>query len=211
MGAAFSRTCAIEVQLAGLKDSVWRKGTLYGVIPGRHFIAGGFWDSKYAEGDELVVKATMEGHVIGFWAKIEKHIEGENGLYLLAYPEQIDQLDLRMSQRLNVMIPAEMRLTGGKGGALKDLRFEGMLLNISDGGCLLSASGEWPAELPCELKFALPGEDHFFALAGQVVRLNKDGARTAKFGVQFCGGRSNAVALNEIQQWISDKKPYLTS
>ena len=67
-----------------------------------------------------------------------------------------------MSQRLNVTIPAKTRLTGGKGGALNDLQFEGMLLNISDGGYVLSASGEWPVELHCELIFALPGEDHFF-------------------------------------------------
>ena len=75
MGAAFLQTLAIEVQLAGSKDDVRREGTLYGVIPGRHLIVGGFGGSKFAEGDELVVKAAIEGHVVGFWAKIEKHIE----------------------------------------------------------------------------------------------------------------------------------------
>lgn len=209
MALGLSRTYAMEVRVAGSEDSVQHEGTLFGAVPGRYLIAGGFEGAEFKEGDELVVKMTIAGHGIGFWAKVEERIDGKEKLYLLSYPRQVEQLNLRKAERLNVKIPAEVRLSGGAGGGFIDMEFDGFLINLSDGGCLISSERDWPEDLSCELKYSLPGISDTFVVLGQVVRMNKEGERVANFGVQFGGGAGNATALDEIRGLISEKRTFL--
>lgn len=209
MAVGLSQTHAMEVRLAGSDDSAVHEGRLFGAIPGRYLIVGGFEGVEFREGDDLVVKTTVGDHVIGFWAKVEERIDGKEKMYLLSYPRQIEELDLRKTERVNVMIPTEVRLSGGSGSGLIDMKFDGFLLNLSDGGCLLSSEKDWPEDLRCELKFALPGASETFAVAGNVVRMNREGERVANFGFEFGEGAGNSTALNEIREWISEKRTYL--
>ena len=210
MAAGLSRTHAMEVRLAGSDDSVTHEGRLFGAVPGRYLIAGGFGGVEFKEGDELVVKTTIGGYVIGFWAKVEQRFDGKERLYLLSYPRQVEELNLRKAERLNVMIPVEMQLSGGAGSSFVHVKAEGFLLNLSGQGCLLSSERDWPEDMRCELKFSLPGERETFAVTGQVVRMNREGERVANFGVQFGEGAGNSAALVEIREWISGKRAFLT-
>ena len=93
MVAGLSQSYAIEVQLAA-DDLATYKGRLFGSVPGRNLIAGGFEGVDFKEGDELVVKATIGSHVIGFWRKVEQRFDGKEKLYLLSYSRQVEELNL---------------------------------------------------------------------------------------------------------------------
>lgn len=209
MGLGFSQTIPLEVRLAGSEDKGPHQGMLYGTIPGRNIIVGGFETIEFSEGDELVVKSTIGSHVIGFWAKVEQCVAGREKLYLLTYPKQVDELNLRKTERVNVMIPVEMNHAAGGAGETEEINFKGLLLNISDGGCLLRSERPWPDDLHCGLKFTLPGEADSFILSGEVVRLNGEGNRVGNFGVQFGNGPINARALKELRDWIAEKRTFL--
>ena len=168
MAFSFSRTLPLEVRLAGAGDNEQHDGCVYGTIPGRNLIVGGFASTEFSVGDELVVKSNVGSHIIGFWSTVERCLGGEEKLYLLSYPKQIEELDLRKSERLNVIVPVEMHLATG---SAMEANFEGLLLNISDGGCLLSSERDWSQDLQCELKFALPGTTDAFVLSGRVIRM----------------------------------------
>lgn len=211
MAASFSQTFPMEVQLAGSRNAPRRQGVLYGSVPGRFLIAGGFEEGEYSEGDELIVKTTVGGHVIGFWAKVESRIDVKERLYLLSYPEQVEQIEFRETDRVNVMIPAEISIYSGMEGRSKSVKFEGVLLNLSDKGCCLSSKGDWPNDMHCELKFALPGGGDTFALSGQVIRMNREGERLAKIGVQFFDGKESSSIMKDLQDWLTEKRAFLFS
>ena len=209
MAVGLSQTYAMEVRLAESDDSVKHEGRLFGAVPGRYLIAGGFGEADFKEGDELVVKTTIGGHVIVLWAKVEKRIDGKERLYLLSYPQQIEKLDLRKAERLNVMIPVEMRLSGGAGSSFVEIKAGGFLLNLSDRGVCSAVKGTGRSTCICELKFSLPGVSELFVVSGQVVKMNREGERVANFSVQFGEGARDSTALDKIREWISEKHTFL--
>jgi hypothetical protein len=148
-------------------------------------------------------------HVIGFWAKVEQRVDGGERLYLLSYPKQVEELDLRNSKRMDVMIPTERGLAVEEVGVVGEMRFEGLLVNISDGGCLLCSVCNWSEDLQCVLRFTLPGAVESFVLSGEVVRMGREGDRIGNIGVQFENGAANSGALKELRDWISEKRTYL--
>ena len=212
MAGGFAQTHPMVVQLAGSGDGAQYEGLLYGGVPGRYLIAGGFGEA-FEVGQELIVKTTIGGHVVGFWAKVEVCVAAAEEIYLISYPEQVERLDLRRSQRMNVFIPARVEIAAENGHSGKAMRFEGVLVNLSGEGCCLSSEGNLPDNLQCRLTFSLPGDDGSFLLTGNVTRTRVGEApgTVTQAGVEFGGDKDNAAALHQIRAWISANKQYVAA
>lgn len=178
-------------------------GRLYGSIGGECLIAGGFGEFELTPGEELIVRAAIGGHIIGFWAQVVEKVERAGTFYLLSYPEQVEKLDLRKTERMDLFVPAhiELRRENGQGERLET--FEGALVNLSGDGCCLSAGASLDENLWCTLSFTLPGSQEVFQVQGRVVRKNASETERGRVGVQFAKSGSNAPAVGEIREWLT--------
>lgn len=178
-------------------------GVLYGSISGQCLIAGGFGSLQLTPGEELIVRAAIGGHIIGFWAKVTERIDRAGTFYLLSYPEQVETLDLRKAERMDLFVPAriELRRENGQGDQVDS--FEGALVNLSGDGCCLSAGTALGENLWCTLSFTLPGSGEVFQVEGRVVRKNPSAGELGRVGVEFAKGGENAPAVGEIRDWLA--------
>jgi hypothetical protein len=160
-------------------------------------------------GEELIVRASVEGHVIAFWATVIEKIERAGTFYLLSYPEQVETLDLRRAERMNVFVPTRIELKREDSTGEQLEAFEGALVNLSRDGCCLSAGNTLDENLWCKLSFTLPGRDEVFEVEGRVVRKIGGEGDVARMGVQFAKGSKNVPIMGELQQWLSSNIAFL--
>ncbi|MCZ6474358.1 MAG: PilZ domain-containing protein [SAR324 cluster bacterium] len=208
MPVNFSQNFPLTVERPGQNEEQRWAGTLYGSIRGRCLMVGGFSGREFSVGEELLVRTSLESHIVGFWATVTDKLETMETIYLLSYPEHVEYLDWRKSPRINVFIPAEIELSSSAGSGEPYSKFHGVLLNLSGNGCRVSSQDELPETLHCNIKFSLPGSDESFQLSGDIVRKYMPSQQVSSIGVNFGSRPENKPATDHIGHWISSNKAF---
>ncbi len=198
----------LMVQLPGAAAGERHTGVLYGSVPGQYLIAGGFQGVTFFVGDELILRTVHENQLIGFWATVVEKIEKGGTLYLLSYPEQVETVNVRKNERMNVFVPVEIQVTSGSGDGENLHLFQGALVDLSGSGCCVSAKKKLQNVSNCKLTFSLPGSSQVYILEGKVVRSQRDGG--ARAGVEFIKDRKNASTVGQVKSWVSSNIGFLS-
>lgn len=198
----FTPSFQLTVELPG-DNEVRHSGVLYGSIGGECLIVGGFADFTPTTGEELIVRAAIGGHIIGFWAQVIDKIERAGTFYLLTYPEQVEKLDLRKAERMDLFVPTRIELRRENGQGERVDSFDGALVNLSRDGCCISAGAALDENLWCTLSFTLPGSQEVFQVQGRVVRKKPGAGEKERVGVEFAKSGPSAPAVGEIRDWLS--------
>lgn len=210
MSVIFAQNYPLTVERPGEKEEQPWAGTLYGSIRGRCLMVGGFSGGEFSVGEELLVRMSLESHIVGFWATVTEKLETIETIYLLSYPEHVEYLNWRKSPRVKVFIPAEIQLSSTIDGE-PCANFQGVLLDLSGKGCCISSQDQLPETLHCNIKFSLPGSDESFQLSGDIVRKYAPNEQVSNIGVNFGSGPENKSAMDQIGHWVSSNKDFASS
>lgn len=170
------------------------KSTLVGMEQGRYLIvkvthneiAGHFRDESVTS-SPVVIRYLYRGSVYGFGTSVLNAVSKPARLFFLAYPEKVEEQNIRTDERYGCILSSELSLPEGS--------VEMMLVDISRGGCrcmVKTAGSDKPEGLFTELnmnkeirfKVRLPGLDAEVDLEGCIRNINKDQERLS-FGVRF--------------------------
>lgn len=137
-GEAYSRLSIeiggeVTLEFEGLKK--YFKTQLVGMEPGKYIIvkspnAIGV-HTLAISGAYLVMRFIGNGYVYGFTCKVISKTTVPAPILFLTYPATVKKIPLRKTPRYECLIPAKAHLS--------DRTFEGLMLNISEGGCKFTA------------------------------------------------------------------------
>lgn len=198
----FPRNLPMLVQRRGGESAPQHQAVLYGTVGTERLIVGGLTDAVYEEGEELVVRMMLRNNAVGFRSRVEAVTDVDQNLYFLSYPQFMDSLDLRKSQRLGVLIPAEVQFSGTDDTEESLVHLlEGVVLDISGDGCRLGSKRPIPANASVSLTFSLPGDRFVYRVEGKVLRkANRKQAFVQ--GVQFPRTPRNLPAMLDLGRWV---------
>ncbi|WP_027186055.1 flagellar brake protein [Desulfovibrio inopinatus] len=126
----------VLVELKGLGGRF--KTYFVGLVPNKSFItrmpmAIDVREHIYPD-KNVMVRFLSEGVIYSFKASIDGSIMRPVPLLFVSYPDKIEVVNLRKSQRVDCFLPVIAHLD--------ELRYEGMITNISTSGCLMSFAKE---------------------------------------------------------------------
>ena len=161
-------------------------------------------------GDKIIVRTLQEGHgkVHGFETTIREIITDPVTLYFLEIPANVEVKSLRKSDRLNVFIPAEIRIEKNQGASDSDvLLFQCTVLNLSSGGCQVFSKRKVSKEALVNLSFTLPGERRSVNLDGRVLETFTQN-QLLGLRVKFFTNERNLQDLNDIKVWLTKNQVF---
>lgn len=151
----------VTLEFEGLKK--YFKTQLVGMEPGKYIIvkapnAIGV-HTLAISGAYLVMRFIGGGYVYGFTCKVISKTTVPAPLLFLTYPSAVKKVPLRKTPRFECLIPSKVYF--------EDRTFDGLLVNISEGGCKFAAriTDEYNTDMPISLDdrlkiaFQMPGED----------------------------------------------------
>jgi HD-GYP domain-containing protein (c-di-GMP phosphodiesterase class II)/c-di-GMP-binding flagellar brake protein YcgR len=131
----------------------------------------------------VVARYTHDGTVYGFRSKVLGAATQPFPLLFLSYPHQIEELSLRKDPRVECFLPAT--------AVTRKLAYNGMILDLSLGGCRLGVKNEVREKLPPALldeevllRIQLIGESGSQELPGTIRRVDQVAEKTM-LGIQF--------------------------
>lgn len=152
---------------------------LVGYIQGEYIILqtpkinGAF--TNYAGQKEVVVRYLLNGCIYGFKVAIIRMLSSPLNLTFLKYPDQIEEISLRKSPRVQVVIPLERE----GGDPTKE-----WMLNLSTNGGLFQLAGHVRIDEKINVSFTLPDGERVEKLGCIIRRLDASSSRITA-GVQF--------------------------
>ena len=209
----FLKSYPLSLQRGSDPDSPRLTGQVVGTIDSERIIVGGIGIGQLAGGDEVVARMVVGSEALGFRTQVmEVCAGGPSVLLLLAMPEQVETINLRKGERLNVFVPADVHYSrsGNDAESAGDVALlQGRMLNLSREGCCLSTKRPLSVNHPIRLAFALPGARHTYRLPAQVLR-HMGTPREGVFvqGVQFEKQTEHLPVLADLQQWITQNLSY---
>ena len=157
--------------------------------------------------DEKPVKVRYihEGNVYGFESLVVSILATPFRLLFLTYPKNIETLNLRQCPRVDCYLPVAV--------GLSDNRYDGLVLNLSCGGCQVVVETKDKVALPkiavdedITLEFKMFASDKNMNLAGKVKNINVNEPR------MYLGVKYNELSediKNELENYISSVTNYL--
>ncbi len=118
-----------------------------------------------------IIRFLFQGKVYAFQSEIQKTIRYPYPFVFINYPDQLDHINLRDTERYPLLIPtvySERALEGKPEDCLS-----GHLLDLSESGCLLKTEQRFESETLLFLAFDLPNGDSVLNLAGKVKRISR--------------------------------------
>jgi hypothetical protein len=138
---------------------------------------------KLLNGNGLVVRYLVGGRVYGFKSHPVGNVVRPCPLIFLTYPQSIESLNLRQSERVNTFLDAT--------GTIDDVSMDGVILDLSVGGCMLmvhrTTGISWPSLEPGQivrLEFALGKDEPPVSVLSQTISARKDLDRI-RLGIKF--------------------------
>jgi hypothetical protein len=137
---------------------------------------------RLAPGSKIIVRYLYHGVVFGFQSTLIDAISVPRKLLFLDYPSSIEQHNLRSSERIECLLPAEIKCDGSE--------VEGIITDISEKGCGFAfkiSNGDVPSlkvEDTIILTCLFPGIGEKKDISGIVRRVKSDNQETA-LGIQF--------------------------
>lgn len=209
LGITLGTMMLIEPQ--GLGDRF--KTEFLGMARGQYIIARlpripGVNEHLYIE-KRVTVRYVFQGHVYGFESEVLWTQAAPFRLLFLRYPQTVEILNLRKCQRVDCYLPVKIGV-GEEGGQYSE--YEGMILNLSCGGCQVVADSPGQALPPLvvdssvSLEFRMVGTDKATRVVGRAKNINVNKNRMY-LGVMF-----DTVAddvRDGIENYVSSVAEYL--
>ena len=95
-----------------------------------------------------------QGEMVGFKTEVIAQSRKPAHLFFTSFPEEMDRRPLRHGKRYPVRMKAIIH--SDLSGDAKDAVIKGIIVNISDGGCLFKAVSGCPADIVVQMYLALP-------------------------------------------------------
>jgi c-di-GMP-binding flagellar brake protein YcgR len=175
----------LQVQLAGM-DSQF-KSIMIGMSPEEYLLIKlpmmpGIL-SKLYQGNRVIIRYVYSGSVYGFSSTVLHFITKPSPLLFLIYPKIIEILELRDSKRVDCFFPGRIKI--------QEKDFQGMIVDISTGGCRFSIDASGDVKVPqmevgaaIDLSFQLIGSQQPLAALGKVRTISR-GQGEVVVGIQF--------------------------
>jgi hypothetical protein len=195
-----NRNLPVSVQPADC--DVRRQGTLYGNIAERFLVLGGFAHSPFREGQEVIVRMVLEGRAVAYRTTVEHVQDRPKQIVFAAFPQEIAAADLRGSERISLFVPADVRAEAMRVNEPETLMLKTMIVNLSRGGCCLSAKRPVDARTEVSISFALPGETYVHSLIGIVLNRSRSDSVFA-VRIRFPNVTGNIHGLGDIAKWVN--------
>src|SRR5574341_736936 len=146
---------------------------VFGGISGGPIMLGNFKSGRVEVGQEIIARMAVENEVVGFRTRVTEVLEGSVRLYLVAPPSRVEVINLRKSDRLAMFVPADVHLRFG-GQKSEDYRMvQGVIINLSRGGCSVTTKNPLELNMEVSLHFTLPGARQMFKVDGRIVRMRQ--------------------------------------
>ncbi len=122
--------------------------------------------ARLEQGTEWSVNFVHQGQIYGFNTQILGASAAPVPLTFLGYPESVERTELRQSQRYPVQLATVFRPETQDGGP-----FNGVIVDISEGGCLMAATVGLPAGSSLSLQLDLPTQGEAKGLTAEIKSL----------------------------------------
>lgn len=199
----------LEIEIEGVPTRF--KSSLVGIEPDEYLIIKGpeaalyeILRNKLFRGTRIFIRYLCKGTLFGFRSKLLEAIFTSKQLLFVEYPKTIENYDLRSHERIGCFFPAKIKI--------KDEEKNGVILDISEGGCrcvIKSSDGEKLPSVQIDeriiLRCQFPGTESEQVVSGEVRNVGMD-KQKAVLGIQF---HEIAPGLqNIIAQYISTVKEF---
>ncbi|BBD06733.1 flagellar brake protein [Desulfovibrio ferrophilus] len=200
------------VEPAGMGDRF--KTEFIGMLRGQFIIVRipripGLNDYLYVE-KKITVRYVHEGNVYGFESEVVWNQQAPFRLLFLRYPTTVEILNLRKCQRVDCYLPVTIGME--EGGQFTE--YQGMMLNLSCGGCQLvldSKQGSMPpvsVDALVSVAFRMFGTNKDVRLEGKAKNINVNKNRMY-MGVMYSELPSDVS--EGIDNYVSNVAEYLES
>ena len=133
------------ISLGGLDERL--KTVFVGLERGRHFmfrtprraLGNGVYDYLYA-GNQIIVRYLQNGHIWAFDSRIQSYMVKPHPLVFTDFPKSVQAHSLRKEHRIECFFPSTLML--------KDIRWQGMIQDLSRTGCGLTFESISTPRLP---------------------------------------------------------------
>ena len=148
----------------------------------------------------VVGRGMYEGRVIGFKSTVLFQIVQPFRILFLSYPDQIEKINLRKSDRINATIDV---LLSARKQSLAELKANeeaprGTIKNISTGGCSISCPFRFEVNVPIFVSGELPNGKTIDNVMGFVKNVTRDQNENI-YGVQF---EERAGSMEGLKEFI---------
>jgi len=168
----------------------------------------GINDYLYVE-KTVTVRYVHEGNVYGLQSEVLWTLNAPYKLLFLRYPDTVEMLNLRKCQRVDCYLPVQVGVSEDE----QFTQYEGMILNLSCGGCQVVIDTKGGGQLPpitvdsmVNLEFRMIGSDKLTKLDGKAKNLNVNENRLY-FGVMY--DDLPIDVRNGIDEYIESVAEYL--
>jgi c-di-GMP-binding flagellar brake protein YcgR len=145
-----------------------------------------------------IVRFLFQGKIYAFQSEIIRTIRFPYPFVFIHYPQKLDYINLRNSERYPIRITTVFSKQTMEGPLEGNL--EGRILDLSDRGCLLETNQPVELDVLIFLTFALPNEEAIQNLAVKVRRISKK-EETYYLGLQFM--ISEGPEIEKINRYLS--------
>jgi len=184
------------------------RGNLLGRVSEDRLLISTLPDMSLAIDDRIIVRALQSGKALGFETRIKDLVHEPVPLLFVELPAGLEILKLRKSDRLNLLVPVDIRYTKGKGDQTDTVILRGNLLNISGGGCRVFTKNQIAPESTVNLSFHLPGEKLLHNLSGTVIESSHYQSQFDQ-RVRFHPSTKNTVGLAEVKSWVEQHQEFI--
>ena len=160
-------------------------------------------------GDTGIVRYLDDGTVYGFESEILSTIKMPTCLAFMRFPASIEEKSLRKSSRVNTMIGAKICLLKENNVPTDKPRFrDGLVVNLSENGCLLSFSEELESGEQMKLELDLPNVGTM-VIPKCIIRRVEKSRNGNMYGLEFVG--LELSKKDTISDFVSFCMTYLKS
>ena len=137
--------------------------------------------ARLEQGTEWAVNFVHQGQIFGFTTQILGNSSQPVALTFLSYPDTVERTDLRQSQRFPVQLNATIAPEGvsGNGANIRP----GIVVDISEGGCLLATTASHVAGTNLSLDIELPTQG---SASGMTAEVKSQRGQEGKYLLGLC-------------------------
>lgn len=199
---AIGKNLPITVQRITQEDPNRHAAQIVGYVHMRYLVIGDLQGVNLLVGELVLIRMLTEGEAVAYQVTVKK-INSNPVLFMTSFPEKVESVSLRASERIKALFPMEVRQTTDTAYT----NFDSMVVDISEGGCSFSCKTAIREQSSVSIVFSLPGSQSVIRLSGKIVGL---ATRNTIFShrFQFEDSDENTIGRATIKKWIDEVSVY---
>ena len=199
---AIGKNVPITVQRVTQEDPNRYAGKIVGYVHMRYLVIGELQRVNLQVGELVLIRMLSEGEAVAYQVTVKK-TNSDPVLFMTTFPEKVESVNLRSSERIRAFFPAEVRQTSDTAFT----NFDSMVIDVSEGGCSFSCRTAIKAKSPALMVFSLPGSQSVIRLSGTIVGvLARNSIFTHRF--RFDDSEENQPGRATIKKWVDEVSVY---